>query len=266
MSDDIEHTKGQLKPYELLHQMDLDLSRLCIKPAAAFCLEYAFDIQPSEFIKYAEFDIQQDSTHGLVNALSNAKRAIDCQVDTVLGCFGLLSRRNFPQKMKILNSMGMVTPRIVNKVVKARNYLEHEFKKPERGQVEDAVGIATLFCVSLDKALRNFHFHFYIGTVVDGVYDEGDPFQDKWLDVAFDSQEILYEVSGLIFDEVPTLESRKARHIKPAIIKPQEQGYIELVKLAFSLNKPITESEIVQQAIQFVQLFTTATPKSAQNS
>ena len=244
---------------ELFDLMNFDLSRLYVDRSGSECLEYDFDIQPSEFIKHAEFDIQQNSNHGLVNGLSNAKRAIDCQVDSVLGCFGLLSRRNFPQKMEVLSKMGMIAPRIVSKVVKARNYLEHEFKQPEREQVEDAVDIATLFCTSLDKELRNFHSGFYIGTVVDGVYDEGELFHDKWIDIAFDSQEIIFEISGLIFDEVPTPVSRKAHHIKSAIIKPQEQGYIDLLKLAFSLNKPITKSEIVQQATLFIQTFSTAT-------
>lgn len=249
----------ELSLSELLNLMEFDLSRLYIDRSSLECLEYNFEIQPSEFIKYAELDIQEISNHGLVNALSNAKRAIDCQVDSVLGCFGLLSRRNFPQKMEILSKMGIIAPRIVNKVVKARNYLEHEFRQPEREQVEDAVDIATLFCTSLDKELRNFHSDFYLGTIVEGVYDEGEPFHDKWIDIGFDSRKINIEISGLIFTEVPTPVSRKARRIKSAIVQPQQQEYIDLLKLAFSLNKPITKNELVQQAALFVKNFSTAT-------
>ena len=62
--------------------------------------EYSFDcdfnISPDEFINYAKKDIVLADKHGLVNAMSNAKRAIECQADTVLDSLtGVeLKRRN----------------------------------------------------------------------------------------------------------------------------------------------------------------------------
>ena len=46
--------------------------------------------------------------------------------------------------MGLLTEIGVVAPRIVTKVVRARNYLEHEYRKPEKEQVEDAVDVTTL--------------------------------------------------------------------------------------------------------------------------
>lgn len=254
MENDIDQI---LQPSELLKLMDLDLNRIVVEPDVGSILEYELEIKANEFIKFAELDLQQNTDHGLVNALSNAKRAIDCQVDTILGCFGLLSRRSFPQKLEILHEMGIVTPRIVNKVVKARNYLEHEFKKPENEQVEDAVDIATLFVISLEKAIDYFYIDFSIGTRVDGVYDEGFPFSDKRLVINYDEKNRRFNIRGVIFDEPPTPRSRKAHRIERTIISPKEKGYLELIRLANSLRKSFSEEELTLQAIQLIQLLTT---------
>jgi hypothetical protein len=240
---------------ELLSQLDLDLSRITVEWNSQSSLEYLFEIQAFEFVKFAELDLYQGTTHGLVNALSNAKRAIDCQVDSVLGCFGLLSRLNFPQKIATLNQMGIITPRIVNKVVKARNYLEHEFKMPELEQVEDAVDIATLFVTSLEQSLRHFPNDFVISSIVEGVFDEGHLFSDKWLTIDYDDEPKRFTLRGLVFDEVPTSESRKAHWIEKALIQPKETGFMELLNLAFSLEKQIPDKDLVSQAVKFFQLF-----------
>lgn len=245
----------RFKTAELLNQLDLDLSRLKVTWSCQSSLDYQFEIQADEFIRFAELDLQLGTNHGLVNALSNAKRAIDCQVDSVLGCFGLLSRRNFPQKMTALNEMGIVAPRIVNKVVKARNYLEHEFKKPELEQVEDAVDIATLFVISLEQSLRHFTDDFEITSIVEGDYDEGCPLVDKLLFIRYDDEVNQFTLRGLIYDDVPTPDSRKAHYTEQSVIQPKEKGFIELLNLAFSIEKQIPEKDLANKAIKFLQLF-----------
>jgi hypothetical protein len=243
------------KPSELLNQMDLDLNRVKVEPDSSSNLYYEFEINANEFIKYAELDLQQGTVHGLVNALSNAKRAIDCQIDTILGCFGLLSRQNYPQKIEFLRGLGILTPRIVNKVVKARNYLEHEFKKPELEQVEDAVDIANLFISSIRQASHFFNTDFVINTIVDGVLDKGHPFADKILFIHFDEKEKQFVLSGVVVEEPPTPEARRTYRIERAIIHPREKGFMELIKLALNIDKSLSEKELSLHAIQFIQLF-----------
>src|SRR5579859_7489665 len=48
-----------------------------------------FEIRPDDFITFAKADFFKADTRGLVNALSNAKRAIDCQTDAFLIANGL---------------------------------------------------------------------------------------------------------------------------------------------------------------------------------
>lgn len=232
-----------------------------IEPQAMTSLNYDdFDFEASEFIKFAEIDLQQETEHGLVNALSNAKRAIDCQIDTVLGCFGLLSRRNFPDKIKVLGKLGIVTPRIVNKVVKARNYLEHEFVKPKREQIEDAVDVANLFVTILDKGLRNFWGEYKINAVADGLNENGNIFFNDWLNVNYDHEEKYYKLSGVIYSQPPNPEAPEVSLITEATVKSNEKGFFELANLSFSLDKPISDSELSNLAIQFVQLLNPRNP------
>ena len=251
----MENERKDIPLNEFLNLMASEADRIEVELGSGTSLEYdGFDINASEFMKYAEMDLDQGTTQGLVNALTNAKRAIDCQIDSVLGCFGLLSRRNFPEKIKILGQLGIVTPRIVNKVVKARNYLEHEFIKPEREQVEDAVDIAYLFVALLDNGLRNFWEMYSIGVVSDKPDDEGNEYIDKWINIEYDSEGKQYKLAGIDYSKRPNSDVTEVPVTTQAVIKPKEKGYLELARLSFSLDKPNSETESKQQAVQFVQL------------
>ena len=115
-------------------------------------------INPHDFISFAERDIAgTDETQALVNCLTNAKRAIDAQVDGVLSALGFsVKRRSFKRRFDILRDIGVVAPRIIRKVRHARNLLEHDYVCPERKEVEDALDIATLFVLAIDRVFLLF--------------------------------------------------------------------------------------------------------------
>jgi hypothetical protein len=51
-----------------------------------------WDLSPSELLTFADNDLARGSDrYALVNALSNAKRALHCQVDSILYSLGLLN-------------------------------------------------------------------------------------------------------------------------------------------------------------------------------
>ena len=119
-----------------------------------------FDITPKDFLKYAEYDLNNEYTHHLINSLSNIKRAIDCQLDSLLYGFGLFEKSkiqkwNFPTKIDYLNRLEVISPRILLKINQKRNLLEHEYIRPNKSDVEDALDIAILFIVYTDKYLLN---------------------------------------------------------------------------------------------------------------
>jgi hypothetical protein len=123
-------------------------------------IEIPFRIKPHEFLKFAEHDLNNAYEHHLVNALSNIKRATDCQFDSLLVGFGLyeISRRknlDFPRKVDLLNSLGIVSPDILGRINKKRNLLEHEYANPDREGVQDALDVITLFLAYTDRFLCN---------------------------------------------------------------------------------------------------------------
>lgn len=110
-----------------------------------------FDFMPEDFLKFAETALSQQNQAGsLVNALSNIKRAIDCQIELIISDHGLAKKAkkenwNFPKKIDFLKNKNVIAPRVLEKINKTRNLLEHEFKKPNTDTVEDAFDVATLF-------------------------------------------------------------------------------------------------------------------------
>jgi hypothetical protein len=118
-------------------------------------LKYLTLVTPPEYLRYAEIDLNAGGSHGLVNALSNAKRAIDCQVTNILHGIGVSIPKTFPSKLEKISALGLVAPRIVNKIVRLRNLLEHEFHSPQLAEVEDAVDVAMLFLEATRRVYVN---------------------------------------------------------------------------------------------------------------
>lgn len=117
-----------------------------------------FDIMPSEFLRFAENNLVRKDEGYLVNALTNIKRALDCQLELIIHEHGYGKklrgeRWNFHRKISFLREKNILAPRILGKINKSRNLLEHEFKKPDADKVEDALDVITLF-VGYSKQLR----------------------------------------------------------------------------------------------------------------
>jgi hypothetical protein len=150
-----------------------------------------FDIMPHDFLNYAESDLSlKDNSKGsLVNALSNIKRAMDCQIELIISDYGILKkskkgRWNFPQKIKFLKERNVIAPRILEKINKTRNMLEHEFKKPNVENVEDALDIVALF-IGYTKQLRRVPDSINLG------FEEKDT---KYFTICFDKENFNFSV------------------------------------------------------------------------
>lgn len=151
--------------------------------------QIVFDIMPIDFLTYAEADISTKDKGSLVNALSNTKRALDCQIEIIICEHGLQKklkkeRWNFPKKIKFLREKRIVAPRVLEKINKTRNTLEHDFKKPTKDNVEDALDITTLFigyCKQLKRVPDTIHLGF-------------DEKTTDYVKVFFDKKNFIFEV------------------------------------------------------------------------
>jgi hypothetical protein len=142
-----------------------DWADLYFDPDSGSGYSCPFAMRPEDFITYAKADFFNADAKGLVNALSNAKRAVDCQVDSFLVAIGLdpenldkqlgkegirfvgngQSSGSGPLKFRLLQALGFATPSIISRMRRLRNLLEHEYKKPRRKDVSDAIDVAELF-------------------------------------------------------------------------------------------------------------------------
>ncbi|MEW8217997.1 MAG: hypothetical protein AB2770_06545 [Candidatus Thiodiazotropha taylori] len=133
-----------------------------IEPKGFVVLECVTPVTPKEYLEYADKDLLLDGAHGNVNALSNAKRAIDCQITNLLSVLGLSVSGNIHKKIERIKDIGILAPRILKKVNKIRNLLEHEFQAPTEEEAENAVDIAMLFIGATEKVFTNFMYSFWV--------------------------------------------------------------------------------------------------------
>ncbi len=182
-----------------------------------------FDIKPNEFLKYATDDLESKINHKHINALSNAKRAIDSQIEGLLKLYGFYKQSKkefwgFPKKLNLLSNIGIITPRILKKLNRQRNIMEHEFIKPNNEQVEDFVDIATLFIGSSDKYVFNYFSicEAFLNNPDRAVYYELLP--EKGISI------YIFDYTG--YDDVKDLGGEKFEKI----FTPKDENYIEFLK------------------------------------
>ncbi len=113
-------------------------------------------LEPRDFLNFAvEDSLTLDTERSRVNCLSNCKRAIDGQIDRLIGRLGFLplarkQRWKIPRKLDFISERDLLAPRILRNINRLRNRLEHEFAPPSKRQVEDALDVATLFVSYVD--------------------------------------------------------------------------------------------------------------------
>lgn len=137
----------EIKAFCIAHS--IDLSRCAVSLGGGGFTLVELETSPVEFLTLAEEDLQRGGLSALVNATTNAKRAIVSQIDQLLISLGYDSISfEIPRKIDKLKGLGLLAPRLLKKVVKMRNILEHEYRKPKLSEVEEALDIATLFVLS----------------------------------------------------------------------------------------------------------------------
>ena len=95
-----------------------------------------YEISAEGFLGFAERAIDTGTTEGLVNAVANLKRALDCGMDAFfesINLRGVFAKNNlkFEKKTQFMADIGLFPIRSINKLNLIRNKMEHEYRKPE---------------------------------------------------------------------------------------------------------------------------------------
>jgi len=137
---------------KLMNQWD----QVTIDPKSFVQLEHSTPVTPKEYLEYADKDLLHADTRGLVNALSNAKRAINCQITSLLTVLGLQNAGDLQEKFQRFEEIGILASRVSKKINKLEGLLENQFSKPCLDDAENAIDIATLFVEATDKVFQQY--------------------------------------------------------------------------------------------------------------
>ncbi len=132
----------------------------------------------------------------LIDAISNAKRALDCRIQELLFVFGLEGKAQgwpVPKKLDLLEYLHLPAPRILRRLNTFRNVAEHDLNPPNADAVADFVDAVSLFLEST---------WWYIRSFADEVtyYPDPDDFAVYWR-ACFDRNLGQFTIKAYFFDD-----------------------------------------------------------------
>ncbi len=205
---------------------------------------------PQDFITFAKADVFAGGVRGLINGLSNAKRAIDCQAETFIACLGLTpenlskqlgvvglaelnhakqSTNDSPLKFRLLAELGVATPAIITRMRRLRNDLEHEYKRPRRRDVYDAIDVAELFIQACDGRLRSAWQYVSIESGTTNARGIGEVEPEIGVSLSYESKPSgRFEVRMVDFRR---FQENKTFEAKECLLKPGQKGFVAALRL-----------------------------------
>jgi hypothetical protein len=206
--------------------LGLERHRITALPSGGGPITVTLDVDPFEFLVQAEDDYAAGGTSASLNAITNAKRAIVAQMDQTLKSFGYESTRfNIPRKIEALRELGVVFPRILQRVSDARNLLEHEYVRPTDQQVTEALDLASLFVAAAKPATENFGGEFGIG-------NEDEQMSDficaHHLSLNFDPEDRQFQVCATDYSSTPAVS------VGRTTIDKRDPSFGPIVRLAIA--------------------------------
>ena len=113
------------------------------------------DPSAEDYLSFARQDLLDGATpRHLINALSNAKRALHMRMEDICLGFGAVSLnklKNFHALSEYIKKCGLPSLSVLEKLNKERNNTEHDFTIPKQEMVEIYIDVAHLFLSATDR-------------------------------------------------------------------------------------------------------------------
>ena len=224
---------------ELTKSVGIDWTKVNIIEDAGSTLRVKFGISPDQYLEFAYQDFESNDIHGYVNAISNAKRSSECQLDGFFACIGYTTwnekflpqnekdyinkhsdavKKKIPAKLKLLNALDVAPLILITKMRSLRNNVEHQYEIPNRNETVEALEIAQYFNAMIQNVLKGFCEQFFI---------ENDFEPKRKLRFAFDAEKHHFDIYGFV-------EGKDIGNIR--VLKGQ-YNYLELIKLNIAIAK-----------------------------
>lgn len=209
-----------------------------------------FELSARDFIRFAKEDFSDSSKKGLINSLTNCKRAIDCQIDNTLEEFGigfekidnsaelfvnkiLKNNNDIAYKLKLIQALGFAPGILTSRIRNLRNKLEHFYKIPTKKEVEEAIEIAELYIMSIESKTKFYDYHFIISSQNFLSVDKIEEMKKNNYNI-IDPQSFSTQLSidfTFIHKKVELSPIKENKKLKKIIIKPNDTLYYFLLRL-----------------------------------
>lgn len=132
-------------------------------------LQSGIDITPRVYLDYAFEDLSlRKEPRALINSISNAKRALHLQSETISDAFGIRKLYpkgmiSFPKRIEFLRSCGIVGERVLRKLNGIRNSVEHEYYVPSEQEADSFIDTVELFIAATDPLIMCFPSEAEVG-------------------------------------------------------------------------------------------------------
>lgn len=123
---------------------------------------YPDGVNQTQYLEFAENDLADGvATRNLINAVSNAKRALHLEVETLSNKYGysVVGKKfnSFWQRLEFLSAAGFFAkPRLLTKLNKLRNAVEHEYIVPTVDEAENFVDVVGLFIDAMQRHRQRY--------------------------------------------------------------------------------------------------------------
>lgn len=105
-----------------------------------------FDMMPFDYLEFAEQELAHSSAASRINCVGHLKRAVECELDTLVRILGVAKEvSSFPKKLDFTSACGVISPRSLAKLNKIRNRMEHEYAVPDIDELEVYFDLASGF-------------------------------------------------------------------------------------------------------------------------
>jgi hypothetical protein len=154
--------KRYVRPERMMEYTALSFTDLSVSSYSLASLSDKRSSMPVKYLAFARADLLEGKLDRYrVNAYSNAKRALHCQVDILIRALGAHHNKKimyskFPGQIDLLQKCGIVSPAILRRINALRNRLEHEYLIPTLEETETCLDVVELFLAATSKWIRQF--------------------------------------------------------------------------------------------------------------
>lgn len=257
---------------QILLDLKIDFSKTIIERLGGGSLGTSTELTPKDFIKYSKQDFTAKDKKGLINALTNAKRAIDCQIDNVLTEFGInpykiekaaeslineigLNQKDLPFKLKLVQALGLSPGNLTAKVRNLRHKLEHFYKAPTDIEVEEAIEIAELFILSIESKTKILDDNFiisstnfkHINTIKDLKTKKYDILNPKHFETQISVNFMSYQ------KKIEVIPLKELKNINKIILTANDSLYYYFIRLINHLDEQVECEEDLKMLLNYCE-------------